>query len=74
MKDLIVRTILSWVLFFIPLIPSWFIEATHKGTDFDRYDVLSELYFRLLLMFFGGTWYYVASKLVDKFLGESEIK
>jgi len=70
MKNLIIRTILSWILFTIPLIPLFVIEAQHKGTDLNQYGFYTEMYMRFLLILFGAAWYYSASKIVDNFLNK----
>lgn len=70
MKDFIIRTILTCVLFIIPLIPLFIIEPTHKGTDLNVYSFISETYIKIVLSLFGGAWYYTASKIVDYFLDD----
>ena len=72
MKDFIVRLMLSMVLYFLPIVPVWFIEPIEKGTE-SVYPIWGEIYMYSFLLLLFISWYKVASRLVDKFLGKDKI-
>ena len=72
MKDFIIRLVLSMVLYFLPIIPVWFIEPIKKG-DENVYTTWGEIYIYSFLLLLFISWYKVASRLVDKFLGKDKI-
>lgn len=72
MKDLIIRLTLTLVLYFLPIIPGWFIEPIKKGSK-SVFSTWGEIYMYSFTIFLFICWYKVASNLVDKFLGEDEI-
>ena len=72
MKDFIIRLVLSMVLYFLPIIPVWFIEPIKKG-DENVYTTWGEIYMYSFVILLFISWYQVASRLVDKFLGKDKI-
>lgn len=72
MKDVIVRIVLSLVLYFLPIIPTWFIEPIKKGGE-SVYTTWGEIYMYSFVLLLFVSWYSVASRLVDKFLGKDKI-
>ena len=73
MKDFTIRFVLTLVLTVLPIIPLFYIQPIHEGVDMNIYSFWGELYIKIFMYFMGICWYNIATRIINKFLGEDKI-